>query len=95
MKLLPAPGNFGAILYTTYHSGITRIPLRGGGGGRFKIFLEKWGYLHGVKQSHAFARGFGVMLPQEILKNDAIWCVLEYILLKFCKTKCENIYFFI
>ena len=25
------------------------------------------------------------MLPREIFKNGAIWCVLENILLKFCK----------
>ena len=34
-------------------SGVSRISFRGGGG--FKIFLEKWGYLHGAKL-HA-ARG--------------------------------------
>ena len=43
-------------------SGVSRISFRGGGG--FKIFLEKWGYLHGEKRhaargelSHALARG--------------------------------------
>ena len=35
-------------------SGVSRISFRGGGG--FKLFLEKWGYLHGAKR-HAFARG--------------------------------------
>ena len=45
-------------------SGVSRISFRGG----FKIFLEKWGYLHGAKR-HA-ARGeatrlFGGMLPRE------------------------------
>ena len=32
----------------------------GGGGGGFKIFLEKWGYLHGAKLG-----GFEGMLPRE------------------------------
>ena len=46
----------------TVSSGVSRISFRGGGGGRFKIFLEKWGYLHGAKRhaargSHAFVRG--------------------------------------
>ena len=30
-------------------SGVSRISFRGGGGG-FKIFLEKWGYLHGASR---------------------------------------------
>ena len=36
------------------------------------------------------------MLPRENFNNGAIWCVLENILLKFCKKKyCKNIYFYI
>ena len=35
----------------------------------------------------ALLGGFGGMLPQKIFKNGAIWCVLESILLKFCKKK--------
>ena len=58
-------------------SGVSRISFRGGGGGS-KYFCKSGGYLHGALR-HA-ARGF---------KNGAIWCVLENILLKFCK----NIHF--
>ena len=60
-------------------------------GGGFKIFLEKWGNLHGAKRHAARGEatrllgGFGGMLPEKILKNGAIWCVLESILLKFCQ----------
>ena len=54
-------------------SGVSRISFRGGG---FKIFLEKWGNLQG---------GSGACSPEKILKNGAIWCVLESILLKFCQ----------
>ena len=43
-------------------SGVFRISFRGG----FKIFLEKWGYLHG---SLAFARGVrGHAPPRKFLK---------------------------
>ena len=40
-------------------------------GGGFKIFLEKWGYLHGAKRHAARGEatrllgGFGGMLPRE------------------------------
>ena len=66
-------------------SGVSRFSFRGGG---FKIFLEKWGYLHGAKrhaprgQATRLLGGFGCMLPRENFKNGAIWCVLESILLK-------------
>ena len=49
------------------HSGISRISFRGG----LKIFLEKWGYLHGAKRHAARGEatrllgGFGGMLPRE------------------------------
>ena len=62
-------------------SGVSRISFRGGGGG-FKIFLEKWGCLHGAKRHAARGEatrllgGFGDMLPEKIFKNGAIWCVL-------------------
>ena len=48
-------------------SGVSRISFRGG----FKIFLEKWGYLHGAKRHAARGEatrllgGFGGMLPRE------------------------------
>ena len=45
----------------TITSGVSRISFRGGGGG-FRMFLEKWGYLHGATR---FLGGFGSMLPRE------------------------------
>ena len=68
-------------------SGVSRIPFRGG----FKIFLVKWGYLHGAKRHAARGEatrllgGSGACSPEKILKNGAIWYVLESILLKFCQ----------
>ena len=50
-------------------SGVSRISFRGGGG--FKIFLEKWGYLHGA--TWRLLGGFGGMLPRENFKK---WCNL-------------------
>ena len=73
-------------------SGVSMISFRGG----FKIFLEKWGYLHSAKR-HAgrgatrLLGGFGGMLPREIFFK---WCVLESILLKFCqKNNLKNSHF--
>ena len=67
-----------------FFSGVSRISFRGG----FKIYLEKWGYLHGAKG------GSGVCSPKKIFKNGAIWCVLESILLKFCqKNNLKNSHF--
>ena len=64
--------------------GVSRISFRGGGG--FKIFLEKWGYLHGeATRLPGGVRGHAP--PRIFLKNGAIWCVLENILQKFCKKK--------
>ena len=71
-----------------------------GGGGGFKIFLEKCGCLHGKKRHEARGEatrmlgGFGGMHPEKIFKNGAIWCVLESILLKFCqKNNFKNSHF--
>ena len=56
-------------------SGVSRISFRGG----FKIFLEKWGNLHGAKRQAARGEatrllgGFGGMLPRENFKK---WCNL-------------------
>ena len=47
--------------------------------GGFKIFLEKWGYLHGALRHAARGKatrllgGFGGMLPRENFKK---WCNL-------------------
>ena len=71
----------------TTSSGVSRISFRGG----FKIFLEKWGCLHGAKRHAARGEatrsqgGSGACSPEKIFKNGAIWCVLESILLKFCQ----------
>ena len=59
----------------TVRSGVSRISFRGG----FKIFLEKWGNLHGAKRHAARGEatrllgGFGGMLPRENFKK---WCNL-------------------
>ena len=44
-----------------------------------QLFLENWGYLHGL------IGGFGACSHEQILKNDAIWCVLENICQNFVK----------
>ena len=68
-------------------SGVSRISFRGG----FKIFLEKWWYLHGAKRHAARGEatrllgGSGACSPEKFFKNGAIWCVLESILLNFVK----------
>ena len=55
------------IMASIVDSGVSRISFRGG----FKIFLEKWGYLHGAKRHAARGEatrllgGFGGMLPRE------------------------------
>ena len=86
-------------MFTNVDSGVSRISFRGGG---FKIFLEKWGYLHGASRLAARGKatrllgGFGGMLPEKIFTNVAIWCVLESILLKFCqKNNLKNSNFYI
>ena len=62
---------------SVWHSGVSRISFRGG----FKIFLEKWGYLHGAKRHAARGEamrllgGFGGMLPRENFKK---WCNLVH-----------------
>ena len=44
--------------------------------------------------SVAFAREVRACSPEKILKNGAIWCVLESILLKFCpKNNLKNSHF--
>ena len=69
-------------------------------GGGFKIFLEKWGYLHGAKRHAARGEatrmlgGPGACSPEKIFKNGVIWCVLESILLKFSqKNNLKNSHF--
>ena len=81
---------------TIMTSGVSRILFRWG----FKIFLEKWGHLHGAKRHAASGKatrllgGFGGMLPEKFFKNGAIWCVLESILLKILsKNNLKNSHF--
>ena len=38
--------------------------------------------------------GFGACFPEIFLKNGAIWCVLEYILLQFCQKKIVKMFIF-
>ena len=55
------------VTFRQMSSGVSRISFRGG----FKIFREKWGYLHGAKRHAARGEatcllgGFGGMLPRE------------------------------
>ena len=57
-------------------------------GGGFKIFLEKWGYLHGAKRHAARGEatrllgGFGDMHPREIFLK---WCNLVLLREYFAK----------
>ena len=46
--------------------------------GRFNLIFER-GDMHGT----CLLAGFGACPPEFFLKNGAIWCVLEYILLQF------------
>ena len=71
--------------------------------GGVQKFSGKVGYLHGAKRHAARGEaprllgGFGGMLPRKKkIKNGAIWCVLESILLKFCqKNNFKKIIFYI
>ena len=63
------------------HGHMQDLPRRGAtifffGGGA----CEAW-------RSHAFARGFGGMLPRKKILNGAIWCVLEHIFIDFLLSK--------
>ena len=64
----------------------------GGGGGVQNIFGKVGAFAWGEAPCKAFATrllgGFGACSPEKFFKNGAIWCVLENILLKFCKKKC-------
>ena len=46
-----------------------------------------------ARRSHAFARGFGGMLPPKKKFNGAIWCVLEHLFIIFLLSKCLKISF--
>ena len=63
----------------------------GGGGSKYLGKVGVFAWLCIVLH----ARGSGDMLPRENFKNGAIWCVLENILLKFCKNKIVKILIFI
>ena len=67
-------------------SGVSRISFRGGG---FKVDLEKCNLICSL------LGGFGGCSPEKILKNDAIWCVLVYILLQVCQKKIVKMFSFI
>ena len=62
-------------------------------GGGFKIFREKWGYLHGAKRHAARGEptrllgGFGGMLPREIFLK---WCNLVRFRECFAKILSKN-----
>ena len=46
------------------------------------FFFQIWKLA--CREAMRFARGVRGMLPQDIFLNDAIWCVLVYILIRFC-----------
>ena len=60
----------------TFLNAVAYLGFYFGGGGGSKFFGKKATRLLG---------GFGGMHPEKILKNGAIWCVLESILLKIVK----------
>ena len=64
--------------------------LVGGGGGKNFIFQI---FKYHAKPC-ALLGGFGGMLPREIFQNGAIWCVLVYILIRFCFYKISKITIF-
>ena len=59
---------------SVYGSGVSRISFRGGVQNTFE---KKWGYLLG--EATCLLGGSGVCSLEKILKNGAIWCVLENI----------------
>ena len=65
-----------------------------GGGGGSKYFWKNGGICM-VMYCIACYGGPEVCSPEKILKNGAIWCVLENILLTFCKNKIVKIFIFI
>ena len=52
-----------------------------------------WGGACDAWRSHAFARGFGGMLPRKKNFSGAIWCVLENIFIIFLLSKSLKISF--
>ena len=66
-----------AVEYLGFH-------FRGGS----KYFWKSGGICKARRKATSLLGGFGGMLPEKIFKNGTIWCVLENILLKFCKKKC-------
>ena len=77
----------------------------GGGGGNLKtsgiLGIHAWTIMHIIWGGgacdawlcHAFARGFGGMLPRKKNFNGAIWCVLEHIFIIFLLSKSLKISF--
>ena len=57
------------------------------------IFLWGGGGACDAWRSHAFARGFGGMLPRKKILNGAIWCVLEHFFINFLLSKSLKISF--
>ena len=56
-------------------------------GGNYFFFLGGGGGACDAWRCHAFARGFGGMLPPNFFLNGAIWCVLEHIFINFLLSK--------
>ena len=78
--------------FICYHSGVSRISFRGGGGSKF---FWKSGVICMAKPRVCWG-GSGACSPEKIYKNGAIWCVLESILLKILsKNNLKNSHFYI
>ena len=70
------------------YSGVSRISFRGGGVQNFsgKVGVFAWREAHAARgEATRLLGGSEACSPEKILKNGAIWCVLESILLKFCQ----------
>ena len=72
----------------------------GGGGGLNKINWKSGSISRHAARgdlSYAFTSlgGLGACSPEKVFKNGAICCVLENILLKFCKNKIGKIFIFL
>ena len=67
------------------------------GGGGSKYFWKSGGICMAqrVAKPCVCQGGSGACPSENIFKNDANWCVLDNILLKFCKKKYVKIYIFI
>ena len=80
---------------STDPSGVSRISFRGG----FKIFLEKWGYLHGAKRYAARGEATrllgvsGACSPEKILRMVHLVRFRDYFAKILLKNNLKNSHF--